>query len=451
MKLFYTTFIYIIFFLSGSLLPAQTVVFENLHLLTMEEDQLVSSQTVIISDGTIDWVGDAADADIPRNAEVISGDYYLMPGLAEMHAHIPSARQGEEYMYDVLKMYLSQGITTIRGMLGEAAHLELRDRAANSEILSPRIITSGPSFNGNSAPDPQTAREMVLDQAEAGYDFLKLHPGLSLETFNAIVKEAEMVRMPIAGHISYDVRLERTLEAGQSTIDHLDRYMEYLAGEAANREDPNIIYFGYDLTPHVDRSEIPDVARKTAKTGVWNVPTNTLLDNVFNPANSIDVMQGWPGVEYMPERTVSSWINYIENIRESEDYKAGQAEEFLEIRKLLTKALHDAGAGLLLGADAPQVFNPPGFSTHRELKLLVEAGMSPFEALKTGTVNVGEYFGLQEVHGKIAPGYRADLILLSTNPLESIPFRDSIEGVMIRGEFLDRATLDDMLRTIGTD
>lgn len=450
MKTFFPILSAILILLAGGRVPAQTVVFENVNLLTMEQVQIESGRTVIISDGIIEWVGAAGEADLPGDAEIVSGDYYLMPGLAEMHAHIPSARQGEEYMHDVLKMYLSQGITTIRGMLGEPAHLELREKAASGEIVSPRIFTSGPSFNGNSAPDPETAREMVRAQQEAGYDLLKLHPGLSRSTFDAIAEEAGKVGIRFAGHISYDVGLEPTLEAGQATIDHLDRYMEFLAGDAAEREDPNIIYFGYDLTPHTDDTLIEVAARKTYEAGVWNVPTNTLLENVFNPDNTVDEMQNWPGMKYMPENMVDGWKEYVNRIRSSEDYDSNQAEEFLEIRKKLTLALHKAGAGLLLGADAPQIFNPPGFAAHRELELLVDAGLTPFEALKTGTVNVAEYFG-EDNTGKIAPGYRADLILLSANPLESIPFRDRIEGVMIGGNLLDRAALDEMLRTIGNE
>ncbi len=412
---------------------AQTVVFQDINLLSMESDRVQPNHTVIVKDGVIDWVGPAAEAELPRGAVIISGEYYLMPGLAEMHAHIPSERQGDEYVQQVLKMYVSQGITTIRGMLGEPSHLELREKAASGEIISPRIFTSGPSFSGNSATNPKQARQMVRNQKEAGYDLLKLHPGLSREVFDAMADEAKKLGMEFSGHISYDVGLERTLEAGQGTIDHLDRYMEFFSGEAANRPDPNIIYFGYDLTPHVDESLIDEAAQRTVEAGVWNVPTNTLLENVFNPENTVDVMMDWPGVDRMPENVVNGWRNYIANIRSSEDYDELQAQNFLEIRKKLTLALHEARAVLLLGADAPQIFNPPGYSAHRELELLVESGLTPYEALKTGTVNVGEYLEEPDQTGKIAKGYRADLILLSVNPLNSIPFGEHIDGVMVDG------------------
>jgi len=171
--------------------PESTVI-ENVNILSMESDEILRNHTIAVNpEGYILWVGESSAARIPDDATVIDGNNrYIMPGLAEMHAHIPGANQGEEYMKAVLALYLSQGITTIRGMLGQQAHLEMRELAAAGEIDSPRIFTSGPSFSGNSVSDPEQARQRVRDQAEAGYDLLKFHPGLSLELFEAIADEA---------------------------------------------------------------------------------------------------------------------------------------------------------------------------------------------------------------------------------------------------------------------
>lgn len=428
---------------------SDVIVLQNVKLLTMESDEILDGRSVIIREGIIEWVGDASNAEIPENAIVIDGDYYVMPGLAEMHAHIPSSGQTQEQMAQTLALYLTQGITTVRGMLGAPVHLEMRELAESPGFFSPRILTSGPSFNGNTASDPERTRQMVQEQAEAGYDLLKLHPGITLENFEALADEAKSQGIEFSGHISARVGLERTLAAGQGTIEHIDRYMEFLAGVSPeDRVDPNIIYFGYDLTPVADPSRVQDAAQVTKEAGVWVVPTNTLLENVFNPDLEPEEMLNWPGMEYISESVRAGWANYVRNIRQSDDYDAEQARQFLSIRKELTKALHEEGAGLLLGADAPQIFNPPGYSTHRELALLVEYGLSPFEAIKTGTVNVGIYLDEADKTGKIAPGYSADLILLDTNPLRSLPFHDSIEGVIYRGSYADRTELDQILDNI---
>jgi imidazolonepropionase-like amidohydrolase len=153
-------------------LMAQPLVIHDVHVLSMENDQILDHQTIIVEDGIIRWVGDAEDAEMPLNAEVANGNFYVMPGLSEMHAHIPQPGQGEQVMKDALALYLSQGITTIRGMLGHPAHLDLRDQAAAGEIDSPRIFTSGPSFSGGSVDSPEQARQMVRQQADAAYDLL---------------------------------------------------------------------------------------------------------------------------------------------------------------------------------------------------------------------------------------------------------------------------------------
>ena len=134
---------------------------------------------------------------------------------------------------------------------------------------------------------------------------------------------------------------------------------------------------------------------------------------------------------------MNGWSNFVRSNRNNPDYNEEQARRYLDIRRQLTLALYENGNRLLLGADAPQIFNPPGFSTHRELGLLVEYGLSPYEAIQTGTVNVGRYLGEEDAVGKVAEGYRADLILLDTSPLETIPFHDHIQGVIYRGSYLD--------------
>lgn len=438
-------FLFIFLFETG--LFAQPLVIKDVQVLTMETDEIERNQTIIIQDEMIQWIGPDSEADYPMNSTVIEGDYYVMPGLAEMHAHIPSSDQGREAMENTLALYLTQGLTTIRGMLGDPAHLKLREQAEKSDFLSPRILTSGPSFNGNTATDPETSRQMVRDQAEAGYDLLKLHPGITLENFNAIADEANKQGIEFSGHIPEGVGLERALEAGQGTIEHLDKYMEFLTGDA-EKESASVIYFGYEETPRVDLSLIDEAAQITNETGAWVVPTNTLLENVFNSTLAVREMRKWPGMEYLPDDLVNGWANFVRSNRNSPDYDGEQARRFLNIRKQLTFALHEHGNRLLLGADAPQIFNPPGFSAHRELELMVESGLTSFEAIQTGTINVGRYLGEEDTVGKVAEGYRADLILLDTNPLNSIPFQDHIEGVIYRGNYLDRAELDSILQDL---
>ncbi|MEJ2336987.1 MAG: hypothetical protein P8Y26_15340 [Gemmatimonadales bacterium] len=170
--------------------------FVGVEVVPMDEERVVPNQTVLVLGDRIVAIGDADAVRVPEGAARIDAEgKFLMPGLAEMHAHIPSGQAGgPDFTERVLLLYLVNGITTIRGMLGAPMHLELRAQANRGEILSPRIYTSGPSINGNSIPNPDSAGRAVRYQKLAGYDFLKIHPGLSREAFETLDEVADSPR-----------------------------------------------------------------------------------------------------------------------------------------------------------------------------------------------------------------------------------------------------------------
>src|SRR5690606_31857808 len=121
---------------------------------------------------------------------------------------------------------------------------------------------------------------------------------------------------------------------------------------------------------------------------------------------------------------------------------------YLELRRKIIKACEEQGVGLLLGCDAPQVFNVPGMSTHHELQYLVDAGLTPYEALRTGTVNVAAFYERSADMGIIKQGAVADLVLLSANPLEDISNSKKIEGVMAGNNWLSKTYIDKTLKSL---
>lgn len=420
---------------------ADAVAFVGVNVVPMDRERVLEGQTVVVRDGRIAAIGDSADTPVPQGARRIAGHGgYLMPGLTEMHAHIPSPGSerewGEGYVERVLFLYLANGVTTVRGMLGDPSHLALRERTASGELLAPRIVTSGPSFNGYSVRSPADAKGMVLEQKAAGYDFLKLHPGLSRAAFDTIDAVADREGIRYAGHVSDDVGLARALEAGQATVDHLDGYVQALVTGATG--DPG--FFGFDLIHRVDTSEIKALARRTREAGVWNVPTETLLENLAGPEPA-EALAARPEMRYMPARVVAQWSEAKRGFRTEPNFSAERAARFLDVRHQLIRSLQEAGAGLLLGSDAPQIFNVPGFAAHRELEVLVEAGLTPFQALATGTRNPAVFFGEASESGTVEVGKRADLVLLERNPLEDVSATSSRRGVMVRGRWLPEEEL----------
>ena len=204
---------------------AGVTAFTHAKVITMQNENVLDDQTVLVRDGKIEAVGDFGSVEIPDGATIIEANgQYLMPGLAEMHAHIPTPSQGE--VEETLFLYLAGGVTTIRGMLGDPFHLKLREQVRSGEVMGPRIYTSGPSLNGNSTPDIESAQTMVREQKAAGYDFLKIHPGLTLEVFDAMVQTAKEEGINFSGHVSRQVGIRHALASGYASVDHLDQYIE---------------------------------------------------------------------------------------------------------------------------------------------------------------------------------------------------------------------------------
>ncbi|MGI9287258.1 MAG: amidohydrolase family protein [Pseudomonadales bacterium] len=422
---------------------AQPTAIVNVNVIAMDAERVDAAQTVIVDDGRIIALGNTTATSVPKNAIRINGEgHYLIPGLAEMHAHIPSG--SPEFTERVLTLFVANGITTIRGMLGHPSHLALRDKTASGTVLGPRIVTSGPSFNGRSVHSPNQAVSLVRAQRAAGYDFLKLHPGLERDEFDAIAKTANKLGIPFAGHVSLAVGLPRALAAKQATIDHFDGYMQALVRDGTKFTEEEQEFFGLALAIYVDENKLAELAQQTAKAGVWNVPTQSFLENMAS-STSADTLQKRPEMRYMPADTVANWAKRKQRLLDDVRFNAAAAQKTLQIRRQLIKALHEAGAGLLLGSDSPQVFNVPGFATHKELAIMVNSGLTPFEALQTGTTNPARFFGAAEQYGKIAVDQAADMLLLRANPLVDILNTSQIAAVMLAGKWLPREKLDQLL------
>lgn len=427
---------------------APVTAFTNVNVIPMDENHVLENQTVLISEGKITAIGDATSIKVPEQATMIDGTgKFLIPGLAEMHAHIPGTNASPEYLENTLFLYLSNGVTTIRGMLGQPSHLELREKAANNEILSPRIFTSGPSLNGNTVKTPEDAQKMVTEQKEAGYDFLKLHPGIQLEVFNELVASANEVGIPFSGHVSVHVGIRKAIEAQYGSVDHLDGYLEGLVPESANVDPTQNGFFGFNFVKYADLSLLDDLSVSTAAKNVWVVPTHALMKR-WAGSLSPDEIGAEPEMKYMPRQTLEAWINNVKQFQSNAAYTVENAIAFIELRDKILKSLYDAGVGMLLGSDAPQIFNVPGFSIQHELKAMVDAGIPNYDALKSGTLNPAIFFGKENEFGMVKAGHSADLILLNANPLDDISAISSRSGVMVRGRWMPESEIQQRLAEI---
>ncbi|WP_317170112.1 amidohydrolase family protein [Rhodocytophaga rosea] len=370
----------------------------------------------------------------------------LIPGLAEMHAHVPPV-DNLEPMKEVLTLFLANGITTIRGMLGHPRHLELRDKIRSGEITGPRFYTTGPSFNGNSVKTPAQCEALVREHKKAGYDYLKLHPGLTKENFAAMAKTAKEVNIPFVGHVSFDVGVWQAIDAGYSSIDHLDGFVEGMVPGIEQMNEQQTGLFGMFIADKVDQNQMPKLMKGLKEKNIWVVPTQALAERWFS---SIDPEQlnSAPEMKYMSREVRDNWVKSKKNLQANAQYDPAKMKQFIELRRKLINECQKNGVGLLLRCDAPQVFNVPGFSTHHELKYMVDSGLTPYEALRTGTVNVATYLNKSAQSGTIKTGNVSDLVLLNGNPLTDISQTTQIAGVMIGNLWLSKEYIDRELKNL---
>jgi imidazolonepropionase-like amidohydrolase len=423
-------------FIHAQTAPAKSevpaVAFVDVNVLPMQSEQILRNQTVVVRGDRIAEVGPTARVKAPEGAVRVDGrGKYLMPGVAEMHAHIPPPTSPAQFTESVLFLYVANGVTTVRGMLGAPNQLELRARANRGDLLSPTLYLAGPSFSGNSIESADQAAQKVREQKSEGWDLLKVHPGLTREEFDAMARTAREVGIRFAGHVPAEVGLMHALEMGQETIDHLDGYIEYLGGGNAP----------------VDEARLVEVAEKTKAKGAWVVPTMVLWETLLG-VPTLENLSGLPELKYMPAQQVTGWVDAHKKRLGSPQFNRAQVVQVAANRKRLLKALSQRGVLILLGTDSPQQFSVPGFSIHRELQAMAEAGMTPFEILRSGTRNVGDYFKDKDRFGTVEAGKRADLVLLEANPLQNLANFARRSGVMVRGRWLAEKEIRERLEKI---
>ena len=434
---------------TGSVTPeinSDVIAFVNVNVVPMTSDRVLEGYTVLVDEGRISGFGPAEEITIPTGATRIDGTgRYLMPGLTEMHGHLPTPGMPPEVTENVLFLYIANGVTTVRGMQGNDSQIALREKIRAGDLLGPQLVLGSPSMTGNRVTTPEQAEALVRQYDEAGYDLLKVHEGLAPEVYDAIAGTAGQLGMPFAGHVSDHVGLFRALEVGQATIDHLDNYVESLVPEEQESEEPPGLRGAHELFERIDEARIDLLVQKTLEADGSVVPTMVLWESgIYATRPSETLLEERPEVAYMPQEIVERWVEAVDAQIEEADPETMM--RIATLRRRILKALYDGGVRILLGTDSPQIFSVPGFSIHREMKLYTEIGMKPYDVLAAGTKIVGEF--LRGDFGTIELGQRADLLLLEANPLEDVAHVSKRVGVMVNGEFITEDAIQERLKEI---
>jgi imidazolonepropionase-like amidohydrolase len=426
--------------------------------------------TVLITGDRITGMGPSADLRFPTNAVVVDATgKFLIPGLWDMHVH--------GYEQDYLPLFIANGVTGIRIMWGMPLHHEWRKEIESGSLLGPRMLIASAIVDGPkpvwpgslTAGNAAEGRQAVLEARQSGADFVKVYSLLPREAYFAIADEAKKQGIPFEGHVPIAVSAGEASAAGQKSIEHLtgilpacssrEDYLlkssqEALATVLTTTDEPASII---PRTLHLGqvaletysplRAEALFAEFKTNHT--WQCPTLTVLHNITfidDPSLARDSR-----LKYMSRDIRLSWDparDFRFQNRTSEDIALGKKVYQKELE--LVGAMQRAGVDILAGTDTGNPYCLPGFGLHDELGLLVQAGLTPMQALQAATLNPARFMGREKDLGTIEPGKLADLLLLDANPLADIANTRKIDAVVYGGRLYSRTALDGMLARVET-
>ena len=421
----------------GSLVAQErsTVVFVNANVLPMDRDTLLTGQTVVIRDGIIQQVGPSRQVRIPAGATRIeAGGKFLMPGLADLHVHMVGPR---EVKAELLKMYAVAGVTTIMNLRGTPDDLALRSDIRAGKVFGPDMYTVGRYVNAPFFNTPDSVEQEVVAQKRAGYDFIKMHGELSRTAYARLNAVGRREGIRIIGHAPRTLGIDVVFAERQYALVHAEEFLYDTTGSSRDVDLPKF------------EPRIPEFTRKTAAAGTWIMPNLTAYKIIGLMAKDLPTVLARPEMKYLPSAVSWGWQpNTNPYTQRFGPEKAPGILARHALLQKLTRSFDAAGVKLLIGTDGLNVGVVPGFSAHDELQELVEAGLTPYRALRAGTANASAFLGASPCIGQVRASCAADLMLLDANPLRSIGNTRKIAGVMLRGRWVPRAELDRLLESL---
>lgn len=427
----------------------------NVTVIPMNKEELLPNQTVIIDQGIITKISSTEKSKVDNSYTIIDGaGKYLMPGLFDMHTHF-YVEQGEHIMTTEveLKLMLGNGITHARIMAGHPSYLEARENVKTGTWIGPELTVVSPQLVGRWPWSPefknyepvnsvQQAINAVKKFKREGYEAIKLTFMVAPEIFDAVVVTAREENIKVVGHVGPRVMLPKALAAKQQ-IEHMDMFIEMLLPDTSYNHGQSVSDFNiyskaaWETVPHLDESKIPVLAKYVKESGVYVTPTNHFFISNAGLPLSDEEIKAKPEYNYLPSHLKEEKWKYRNSYLKSMAPLESR-QKYVQIRKKMVYELWKAGVPIMAGSDAPEFFVVSGFAIHDELRAMVEAGLTPYAALQTATVNPAKFLEINKRKGTIEVGKLGDLLLLEKNPLLDINNTKSIACVFTQSKFYSK-------------
>ena len=421
-----------------------------------------SGMTVMIEGGHITALGRGGRIKVPQGAQVIDATgKYLIPGLWDMHVH-------EWNKEVVFPLFISNGITGVRDMFAPLSPIkQWRAEIAAGATIGPRIFASGILIDGPypfckpctiAVSNADEGRKAVLQVKEMGSDFIKVYSMVPRDAYFAIADEAKRQHLVFAGHVPEFVSAAEASDTGQKSIEHLMGVLVACsAKEKELRKENEAKLRAEGIRPDTamleqaaaldsfDEKKASALFARFVKNGTWMCPTLTVLRAVAFSGDAD--FRNDLRIKYIPDSLKQQWEDAYGWKEHTPEFNA-QAKRVFQKQLEAVRMMNRAGVRFIAGTDTPGPYLFPGFSLHDELSLLVQAGLTPAESLRTATINPAKYFDMEKSLGTVEKGKIADLVLLDANPLTDINNTRKIAAVIVGGRYLPKETLQKMLAEV---
>lgn len=408
-----------IFLFSIQFAFSQNLVLNNVSIIPMNTNTVINNMNVYISNGLIEKIV-SADVKLPfKDYKSVDGKgKFLMPGLADMHAHFPEANSPIN-LQDYLKLNLAAGVTTLRSMRGNERQLALRDEINKQTQIAPEIFVSYVFPENDSLLNKDKIADMIFQAKIKKYDFVKYLGGLKQKNMAALSQACYEYKIPLAGH-AYNNSLQESIENDFISIEH------YQSALAAYQKDAIAFSKSIELLKQKNTGICPTLS-------FYRIFSFAYTEEELNSRNGMDMVKSEVKAAWLKEYN-DAFDATKEQLKDEFANKLATAKKKLDAFNAVLKLLADENVLLLLSADE-SAFNVPGYSMAEEMKLYSVAGLNNYQILKCATINPAIYFKNDKISGTVEVGKKANLVLLNGNPLDKIDNMKLVEGTILNGRY----------------